>query len=51
VVIEIDGGAVIGYWATARNGMASNPPRQIRRATTQAKTGRSTKKAGIDRNR
>jgi len=50
VVIEIEGGAMIGYCATAKKGMASNPPRQIRRAMTQANTGRSIKKAGIDRN-
>ena len=48
MLIEIDGGAMMGYCATAKNGMASDPPRLIRRATTQAKTGRSIKKAGID---
>jgi hypothetical protein len=47
VLIEIDGGAITGYCATAMKGMASNPPRQMKRATTQAKTGRSMKKAAI----
>jgi hypothetical protein len=47
VLIEIEGGATIGYCATARNGIASSPPRQISSATTHAKIGRSMKKAGM----
>ena len=48
MLIEIEGGAMIGYCATARNGIASAPQRLMSRARTEAKTGRSMKKAGID---
>ena len=47
MLIEIDGGAMIGYCATGRSGIASAPPRQISSAMTHAKMGRSMKKLGI----
>src|SRR6185437_445019 len=51
VEIEIDGGAMIGYCATARSGIEIAPIRQMNSAITQAKTGRSMKKAGMIRYR
>src|ERR1051325_2158011 len=38
---------MIGYCATARNGIASAPPRQMKSAMTAAKTGRSMKKLAM----
>ena len=47
MLTEIDGGAMIGYWAIARNGRASIPPRQMNSAITAAKIGRSMKKLAM----
>jgi hypothetical protein len=49
VLIEIEGGAMIGYCATASRGMEIAPIKQMKSATTHAKIGRSMKKAGIGR--
>ncbi|GJE44098.1 hypothetical protein AEGHOMDF_3284 [Methylobacterium soli] len=38
---------MIGYCATGSCGIASAPPRQMNRATTQAKIGRSMKKRAM----
>src|SRR5437763_8205812 len=47
VLTEMEGGAMIGYCATASSGIEMAPIRQMNSATTQAKTGRSMKKLGI----
>src|SRR4029078_13421485 len=47
VEIEIEGGAMIGYCATASSGIAMAPIRHMNSATTQAKIGLSMKKPGI----
>src|SRR6185436_20232985 len=47
VEIEIEGGAMIGYCATASSGIEIAPIRQMKSATTQAKIGLSMKKEGI----
>ncbi|CKX40201.1 Uncharacterised protein [Mycobacterium tuberculosis] len=39
---------MIGYCAIPRNGIEISPIRQMKSATTQAKIGRSIKKAGMD---
>ncbi len=41
-----DGGATLGYCSIGSDRSASNPAIEIISATTQAKTGRSMKKAG-----
>ncbi len=45
--IAIEGGAMIGYCATASSGIEIAPIRQMNSATTQAKIGLSMKKPGM----
>ena len=47
MLIEIDGGAMIGYCATDSKGIEIAPTRQMKSATTQAKIGLSMKKLGM----
>src|SRR6187549_1468665 len=47
VEIEIEGGAMIGYCATASSGIEIAPIKQMKSATTQAKIGLSIKKLGM----
>jgi len=42
-VTEIEGGAMLGYWATGNLVIARAPISTMRMETTQAKTGRSMK--------